>query len=76
MEQPLQRTLPGTGGGGGRGGTGASAVSELWTGTGCLTGRGPMAWRTAPLLGIKIAAGGGAWTAAGTGLERSRKVGN
>lgn len=25
-----------------------------------------MACRTAPLLGIKMAAGGGAWTAAGT----------
>lgn len=48
LEQPLQRTLPGMGGGGGRGGVGVSAVSELGTGPDGLTGREAMAWRTVP----------------------------
>lgn len=38
LEQPLQRTLPGTAGGGGRGGAGTRAGSELWIGAGGLRG--------------------------------------
>lgn len=74
LEQPLQRTLPGTGGWGGRGGTGARVVREPWTGTGGLTGRGAMACRTVPLLGIKMVAGGGAGSAAGTWKIRETLV--
>lgn len=48
LEQPLQRTLPGMGGGGGRWGAEVSAVSGLWTGPGGRTGREAMAWSTAP----------------------------
>lgn len=48
LEQPLQRTLPGMGGGGGRWGVDVSAVSELGTGPDGLTGREAMACRTVP----------------------------
>lgn len=56
LEQPLQRTLPGTGGIGGRGGAGAIAESKAGTGIGGLRGRGVMACRIAPLPGIEMAA--------------------
>lgn len=70
LEQPLQRTLPGMGGGGGRWGTGASAVSELWTGPEGLTGRGAMACRTVPWLGMNMVAGAWVGRAAGTAADR------
>lgn len=75
LEQPLQRTLPGMGGGGGRWGTGASAVSELWTGPEGLTGRGAMACRTVPWLGMNMVAGAWVGSAAGTAADRRRERG-
>lgn len=70
LEQPLQRTLPGTGGCGGRGGIGVRAGIEVGTGIGGLTGREAMACMTAPLPGIKMAVGVGAGTAAGTEVDK------
>lgn len=47
-------------------------MSELWTGTEGLTGRGAMACKTVPGLGMKMVAGGWGGTVDCTGVGRKR----
>lgn len=57
LEQPLQRTLPGTGGGAGRGGAVVRVGSDAVSGAEGRTASGAIACKTVPLPGIKIAVG-------------------
>lgn len=72
LEQPLQRTLPAIWGGGGRCGIMVRVGIGRVTGAGCLTGREAIAWRTAPLPGMKMVVWAGAETAAGTSAGKRR----